>query len=507
MSLQAIWIVQLPSAIARKDGRLLFSRIYPTCVKKEKIAAGIHYVPLPPNPDFVKSLFFELGYTKEGMSHFIAARDSCQKDMQNPVYEIATSAGKLWPLVVVEQYGIVYCCLPYVEQGVHTRPPLIDLPGVTQGFSLLCAIADFLRPVPHNELYQKIPEIYSFLTHAAPFGSPLDTNVESVIAKMTNRPSTVMTKSQKQPGWKPVIHKGKNHIYLSVTEYVRAVQYDWDDAANVWDVYGTISCKAELECVMPEITVTVSQAADGEITPLDHLLIHPCVQSADTSIIDPGAGQVRANPRRVRFSPPNEMVTLCHYTASRIQGIPITGSFEMFVEEKKVNLKVKLKLHEKIKNQFEYCELQIPFHNRGPIASHDSLPSSGSMMLSPDRKVLAWNIGQKFSSKTLEVNLTATVQFADPSKQPASPQDDPFCVGQNAYAQLYFKIPDYTHSGCYIDPKSVQVSPSMKYKLTAVREYISKEYKFWNIQGDALRSVIPKCLTTLNNGTIDLEEK
>ena len=32
--------------------------------------------------------------------------------------------------------------------------------------------------------------------------------------------------------------------------------------------------------------------------------------------------------------------------------------------------------------------------------------------------------------------------------------------------QLYFKIPDYTYSGSMIDPKSIQVSPAMKYKLT-----------------------------------------
>ena len=32
--------------------------------------------------------------------------------------------------------------------------------------------------------------------------------------------------------------------------------------------------------------------------------------------------------------------------------------------------------------------------------------------------------------------------------------------------QLYFKITDFTHSGCMIDAKSIQVSPALKYKLT-----------------------------------------
>ena len=53
-------------------------------------------------------------------------------------------------------------------------------------------------------------------------------------------------------------------------------------------MYGTVSCKAELEGTMPEITLTISQVSEGEITPLDHLLTHPCVQSADADIIDEG---------------------------------------------------------------------------------------------------------------------------------------------------------------------------------------------------------------------------
>ena len=49
-----------------------------------------------------------------------------------------------------------------------------------------------------------------------------------------------------------------------------------------------MSCKAELEGTMPEITLTISQVSEGEVTPLDHLLTHPCVQSADADIVDEG---------------------------------------------------------------------------------------------------------------------------------------------------------------------------------------------------------------------------
>ena len=42
-------------------------------------------------------------------------------------------------------------------------------------------------------------------------------------------------------------------------------------------------------------------------------------------------GRDRAVPRRIRFAPPTEIFTLCHYTVSRVKKLPITGSFEMFV--------------------------------------------------------------------------------------------------------------------------------------------------------------------------------
>lgn len=70
---------------------------------------------------------------------------------------------------------------------------------------------------------------------------------------------------------------------------------------------------------------------------------------------------------------------------------------------------------------------------------------------------------------------------------------------------LFFKILDFTHSGCYIDPKSVQVSPNTKFKLTIVQEYLSVEYKIWNSQGDALISSVPKGVLEPHSDDIDKE--
>lgn len=496
MSIQALWVVKTGVG-DEKENPVPFARFYQPYIKKSKQIDGDKYVPLPSNSELAKTVLFELGYTQEGFTKFIPSRDSCQRVEQKPVYELCTSQGKLWPVVVVEQPGLVLCCLPYVPESASKRPPLIDIPGVTLGFTLLCALGDFLRTTPVNEIEQKTVDIYSFLTQAAPFGTILDTTVDSILAKIANKSSTI-SKTQKQPAWKPLLHKGKNQMFLSITEFVRAVQYDRKNFEDVWDVYGTVSCKVELEGTMPTVTMTISQAAEGEVTPINNMIIHPCVQSADTYVQK--EGKERAIPRRVRFTPPLEMLTLCHYSVNPTRVPPITGSFELFAEEDRAKIKVHLRLSENIKNNFEYCELQIPFGKRGPLYILESSVNHGNLLLSTDKCILVWNIGQRFPAKLPEIVMSCVIQLSNSQAQPTGSLEEQFCAGQSAYAQLYFKIPDFTQSGSVIDAKTIQVSPTMKYKLTCVREFLSAEYKLWNVHGDCLASSVPKFLS--DQGTL-----
>ena len=55
---------------------------------------------------------------------------------------------------------------------------------------------------------------------------------------------------------------------------------------DVWRVYGTVTCKADLEGMVPEVTINLSHQPDSAShVPLDHLIVHPCVTSADTAQI------------------------------------------------------------------------------------------------------------------------------------------------------------------------------------------------------------------------------
>lgn len=67
----------------------------------------------------------------------------------------------------------------------------------------------------------------------------------------------------------------------------------------------------------------------------------------------------------------------------------------------------------------------------------ESAPSQGTVALSQDRKILAWNIGQKFPAKTLSVSMTATVNLMEGKPcVTATSAEDQFCVGHNSYCQV-----------------------------------------------------------------------
>lgn len=83
--------------------------------------------------------------------------------------------------------------------------------------------------------------------------------------------------------------------------------------------------QAELEG-HPDIHLTLTTPPGG--LPLDHLVVHPCVQSADSA---PSPGGSAENNRKIRFSAPLETFALCHYQVSCLPYLPIRGFYQMKV--------------------------------------------------------------------------------------------------------------------------------------------------------------------------------
>ncbi|XP_019373962.1 PREDICTED: AP-5 complex subunit mu-1 isoform X1 [Gavialis gangeticus] len=478
MALRGLWLVRLqPGAAAVR----LFSRRYPTVEKRAKTFNGASYVTLPEDSIFLKALLFELRLTEED-KNFVDHRDSCSRINKTSVYALPVGGGDLWPVLAFQKSGLLYVCLPLVEQSLKPRPPLINISGISQAFAILSGLLVFINSSQKNEaeINAKVGQLPNLLMQACPLGTPLDTNLNGLLDS-TQIASTNHT--QKQPVWRVSTYKGKPQVNVCITEKVKSMQYDKRDIADTWQVYGTVTCKCDLEGAASNVTISVNLPANG--SPLQDILVHPCVTSLDSAILTASSvdgldDSAFSGPYKFPFAPPSDLFDLCYYT-SQVPVPPILGFYQMKEEESQLKLTINLKLHESVKNAFEYCEARIPFFNRGPITHLEYKVSYGQLDLSREKSLLVWVIGQKFP-KSLEISLSGTVTFGSINKEHSI---DPICTGNTAYIKLYFRIPDYTVTGCYTDQHSVQVFSSGKPKINTSRELISSDYYIWNSKAPA----------------------
>lgn len=486
MSVRGVWVLLKPKAGGRSDNprRILFSRRYPTVERRAKLlVAPSLFCPLPPDSEICEAVLLNCS---EPTEEFSEERDSCSRAFQKPVFELL--GGRLWPVVCIEQNGLLFVAAPLVECAGEKRPPIIELPGVSAALTLLEGMSQVLG-ADGKELDEGGPvflELFQYLCLVAPFGSPTNTSPASISLQLKARGNPPPPKL-KQPSWRPAVYRGNSRLQLTIKEEMQAAQYDKPEVADDWQVYGTVQAKVELEG-HPDVLLTL--ATPPVTPPIDHLVLHSCVQSADA---EPTDGTDSRN-RKIRFSAPLESFTLCHYLASQVSFLPVRGFYQMKGDHT-VKLLIQLKLNEIVKNNFEYFEVHMPFFNRGPIDRVDSIvpvTASTALSLSQDRKTIVWDIGQRFPSKSLEMSLQATVHFPEhPSPAEGScchegVEDGPYFVGLSSYIELIFKIPDYTISNCNIDARSVTLFPSTKYKLIINRELGCSKYRIWNSHGKAL---------------------
>ncbi|XP_051833687.1 AP-5 complex subunit mu-1 isoform X3 [Antechinus flavipes] len=479
MAQRAIWLVSHEPGTPH-SGTVRFSRRYPTVEKRAKTFNGSSYVPVPEDEPFCKALLFELRLLDDDKD-FVESRDSCSRISKASVYGLPVGGRELWPVLALQKNGLIYVSIPLVEQALSTHPPLISISGISQAFDLLFGMIDFFDSGPKTEadLSTKVSQLPDLLLHICPFGTLLDANF-----LLDNFSNLSVNQIPKQPAWKAGSYKGKPQVTVSVTEKVKSMQYDKRDVADMWQVYGTITCKCDLEGVMPNVTVSLNLPTNG--SPLQDILVHPCVTSLDSAVLTSSSVDIMddsafSGPYKFPFTPPLESFHLCYYT-SQVPVPPILGFYQLKEEDSQLKITIHLKLHESVKNYFEYCEAHIPFYNRGPITHLEYKASFGQVEVLREKSLLVWIIGQKFP-KSLEISLSGTVNFnaMGHQKQPV----DTICIGGTTYVKLYFRIPDYTLTGCYADQHSVQVFASGKPKITTCRELISSDYYIWNSKAPA----------------------
>ncbi|XP_029454106.1 AP-5 complex subunit mu-1 isoform X2 [Rhinatrema bivittatum] len=396
MAIRGLWLISHEKGGC---GTVKFSRRYPTVEKRAKIFNGESYIHLPEDDLFLTALFTELGLT-EPDKNFVECRDSCSRIDKTSVYSLPVGDGNLWPVLAIPNNNLIYACVPLVEQSLNPLPPLITISGISEAFTLLAGLLEFVNSGQKTEaeLCARVAQLPVLLTQACPLGTPTDSNLHGLL---DSHAGVSGSQTQKQPAWKTSKYKGKAQVKVSVSEKVTCMQYDRGDTTDMWQVHGTVSCKCDLEGVMPHVTVSLNLPANG--SPLQDILVHPCVTSLDSAVltsssVDLADDSAFSGPYKFPFTPPLDWFSLCYYT-SQVPVPPILGFYQLQEEELKLKVTVNLKLHESVKNGFEYCEAHIPFFNRGSIAHFEHKLSFGQLEVLREKGSLVWIIGESEVSK------------------------------------------------------------------------------------------------------------
>ncbi|XP_032820708.1 AP-5 complex subunit mu-1 [Petromyzon marinus] len=537
MSVRALWVV---SRKARgEEARVRYSRRYPTVEAQARRLNGHSYSPAPTHEELLRLI----GNNKRSRNHHHHSGDSdddiddpdcCSDDVDDcgvglfHAGLVASVHGQsAWPLLVTRatpEWHLV--CLPLVEGPLEPRPPLGMILGVPQGLALLQGMAAFMVDQQQSKpgaVDAKVAQFSTLMMYACPFGRPAETDFRVLLRELATPSGSSGTSEQQQqrpaPAWRPLCaQRVKPLVRMSVAEVVRSVQYGRRDVPDVWEVYGSVECKCELDST-PDVSANLTLPANG--VPLEDLLLHHCVLAPDPQLVCPlsvaapnGGDLSFTGPYRFRFVPPHDGFALCSYTA-QAPIPPVRGSFRLALEKDEdkednferydreggdqdrpdrrtgeagserngkglaLRLTLDLRLHETVKNSFDHFEARIPLANSGPITNVAYKVSCGQLEALRDQDLLIWTIGQRFP-KSLEASLVACVGVS--SEKEAV---DISCNVLDSYVQLRFKIQDYTLTGCAVDPHSIQVQPPVKPKLITARELVSAEYIIWNKLGDA----------------------
>ena len=226
-------------------------RRFSTVEHRAKRLAGSWYVAVPEENTVLQLLLTELGLS-DSNKPYVALRDDCLHCQRSPALELRVDGrakGVLWPVLAISQGPLILACLPLVDAPAEPRPPLASLLSVSQGLTLLAGLQTFLLgaggKLDSEGLASRLAMLPAVLLQVCPLGTPLD--VPLLGAPATNTVPTPAG-SQKQPAWKTGLHRGRAVVNVALAETVRSMQYGNRSRQDLWDVFGTVTCKVRAEC-------------------------------------------------------------------------------------------------------------------------------------------------------------------------------------------------------------------------------------------------------------------
>ncbi|KAI3522403.1 hypothetical protein L1887_00144 [Cichorium endivia] len=409
--------------------------------------------------------------------------------------------------------------------GISARPKPVAAPVATSTNSTTASGGSGASDSP--KIGPKNPEkdaLRSFISTAMPFGTPLDLSYSNISAIRTNgfSPADVPPVDSKQPAWKPYLFKGKQRLQFTIYEIINAAMYDRDEIPDSLSISGQVNCRAELEG-LPDVLFPLTGLDTKKI---EVISFHPCAQVPE---------QTGGDKQAVMFSPPLGNFVLLRYQSPCSLGIPIKGFYQLsMVSENEGAFLFKLSLMEGYKSPLtmEFCTVHMPFPRR-KVVGIEGTPSIGTV--SHNDHFVEWKIipsGRGVGGRSIEASFPGTVRFAPWKSQRvvssgflqgivgdeesdtemesgnnnmdeyliekmnknllAVDLEEPFCWHAYNYAKVSFKMVGTSLSGMTIDPKSVNIFPSVKVPVEYSTQIHSGDYILWNTLGKCPVAATPK---------------
>eukprot|EP01117_Protostelium_nocturnum_P020162 TRINITY_DN894_c1_g1_i1.p1 TRINITY_DN894_c1_g1~~TRINITY_DN894_c1_g1_i1.p1 ORF type:complete len:472 (+),score=56.07 TRINITY_DN894_c1_g1_i1:76-1491(+) len=458
-SIRGIWIVK------EKEG-LICSRRFNTVESRAKRLGET--VSIPEDASFLSFVLNKISNWNGNQSHSSSPSSTSNVDHPQRFNSFSfnsfsmeimdqssqkSSTKSLWPIVFIKRDRWILICIPCVEEyhkrgNNHDQSNILHMPYITAVISLLEGLYRLFNPFESDLTPLQLADIQIIISKMIPFGRPNDIHLENVSSSIKQNFQPFQPEGgERRPIWKPNIYKGKQRIEFLIQDNIQCVQYDSKNRADEMNVSGTILCKAELEGVS-EVTGSIvlptkPSLGKGVVTSFS---LDSCVQSSDQNMKGSGL-------HKICFRPPLGEFSLCKYSTKYLGEIPIRGFYQLKeISPTQVNFLIQLKLSSKVANNFQYCEVEIPFPNRGLIRDLEAVPTGGNISISPNKRGIQWTMGQKFTHKNLQAALPANVTFEAGSMDIV---DDPFLVGTNAFILVHFKLLSECLTTIEIDPNNL----------------------------------------------------
>ena len=114
---------------------ILYFRRFPNVEKRAK-TLGLPQISLKCDKDLVESLLTSLAITPNSDQYL----ENCFVANQLPVIQLTYNKTNLWPILVIESNGLLFCCYPLCENNSNE---LIDEKSIAESFTALQTISRY----------------------------------------------------------------------------------------------------------------------------------------------------------------------------------------------------------------------------------------------------------------------------------------------------------------------------------------------------------------------------